>query len=110
MHSRKIKRFYRPNIITISLAFLCLGLTLKFILPTLSMVNIIPCKMYEPEHMSLCPVNPNPDASTHYLGFSIGDHIYMIIYFLFIIIFVPYTMACTIFYFYFNYIKKLIRR
>jgi len=114
MRFRKIKRFYRPNIINISLSLLCLGLTMKFIIPIFSRLRLIPCKIFtaESSHFGLCPVNPTviiSEQGTKYLGFALGDHLYVILYFIFFIVVVPYTIACLVFLFYYRYIKKLVR-
>lgn len=108
----KIKRFYKPNIITISLAFLCLGLTLKFILPLLSMVNFVPCKVITPgsSYNEFCPVNPDPDVSTYYFMFAATDVMYQIIYLIFVVVIIPYTMSCAIFKLYYKYIKGIVNR
>jgi len=112
MKWRRIKRFYKPNIMTVSLALLCLGLTLKFLVPVFAMVDIIPCKVYlgEESSIGLCPLNPDPETSTHYLFFALGDHLYMAIYLIILILVIPYTLSCSIFHVYYQYIKKIVSR
>jgi len=115
MSWRKIKRFYRPNIITASLAFLCLGLTLKFIVPLFSFIKIIPCTIFTEgvPRMGLCPINPDPAASrldSFYFFFNIGDWIYQAFYFILIVGVIPYTLSCFFFHAYYKYIKKMFRR
>jgi len=111
--NRKVKNFFKPNIVKISLAFICLGLTLYLIVPLFSMIKIVPCKIINPVADSgWCPVNPDPYASqmdTLYLGSVVGDYIYAILYFLIVMIVIPYTISCGIFRLYYSYIKKIVR-
>jgi uncharacterized membrane protein len=104
----KLLEFYKPNLLNISMALLCLGLTLKFIVPLLSHIVAVPCLMYAEKDMALCPINPNPDVSTLYLGFLMGDWIYQIIYLALILVVIPYTMSCAIFKLYYSFLKKRI--
>jgi len=114
MGLRKIKRFYRPNIINMSLTVLCLGLTWKFLIPLFSKLRIVPCKIFEAEsaHFGFCPINPTiiiSDFGTNYLGVALGDHIYVVFYFILFVLIIPYTLACIIFHVYYRYIKKIVK-
>jgi len=115
MPKQILKRFYKPNIINISLAVVCLGLTFLLIVPILSHLKIIPCKIYElPDtKVGLCAVNPLSEEThnnTLYFFSSFADQIYLFIYFLMVVIVIPYTLACGVFQVYYRYIKRLIRR
>ena len=114
MNWKKIKLFYRPNIITISLAFLCLGIILKLFVPLLTVTKIIPCNIISEsgQHLGLCPINPDPVASqmdSVYLGFFVGDVLYQLVYLILIVFVLPYTLSCAIFRLYYRYIKKMVR-
>ena len=94
------KEFFRPTLIRITLAVLCLGLVLKFLVPVFTHIEIIPCKIYElPQaRLGFCPINPDPAATgidSHYLFCSACDYVYQFIYMLLTIIILPYAISCT---------------
>ncbi len=102
----KIKTFYKPNIINISLTLICIGLVFKLLVPLFSYVSIVPCKVFDsPPHIGLCPINPDPDTNTYYLGFLIGDYIYQVLYLIFIVAILPYTLSCSLYHLYYRFIK-----
>jgi hypothetical protein len=105
----KLWAFYKPNLLNISLAILCLGLTLKFIIPLFSIIKIVPCLISGQQGLTVCPMHPiNPDISTLYLGFQLGDTIYLYLYLILAYIALPYTLSCAIFRLYYRYLKKEI--
>ncbi len=115
MLKRRLKRFYRPNIIKISLAFICLGLTLKFFVPVFTRLSIVPCRIIEQSGsvFGLCPINPDPAVSqinSYYLGLRFLDFIYQVFYLLMLVLVIPYTLACSLFLLYYRYIKSIIRK
>lgn len=114
MNWKKIKHFYKPNIITISLAFLCLGIILKLFVPVFTIIKIIPCNIINESgsEFGLCPINPDPVASqmdSVYFGFSFGDILYQLLYLIVVVFILPYTMSCGIFLLYYKYIKRIVK-
>ncbi len=102
----KLRKFYRPNIINISLTLICLGLVFKLFVPLFSFIRIIPCRIFDLQpHMGLCPINPDPGMNTYYLGFVIGDYLYQVLYLVFIVAVLPYTLSCTLYHLYHRFIK-----
>jgi hypothetical protein len=107
---RKIKRFFKPNIINVSFSLICLGLTWKFLIPILKYFKIVPCRVFnEVPSWALCPIDPTVVQQTFYFGYSITDHIYLILYLVVFGIIVPYFLACLLFHFYYKYIRTIIQ-
>jgi hypothetical protein len=107
---RKIKRFFKPNIINVSFSVICLGLTWKFLIPLLKYFKIVPCRIYtEVITWGLCPIDPTVMQSTYYFGYAITDHIYLTLYLIIFGIIIPYTLACLLFHLYYKYIRNIIQ-
>jgi hypothetical protein len=104
-----LKAFFRPSIIKISFALLCIGLTLLFVTPFFRHIVIVPC-MLVGSGWALCPINPTVEPGTMYFGSIITDNIYLFTYLLGIVILVPYTMSCSLFWLYERFIKNVLSR
>ncbi len=107
---RGIKRFYRPNIISVSLSVIFFGLVLKFVHPLLGLARIVPCKVIsQPPGFGLCPANFMSGPASHYLFFPALDLAYQVMYFLVVLVLLPYTLSCLVFHVYYRHIKKVLR-
>jgi len=114
---RKIKKFYRPNIINISMSFICLGLVWLIIIPLIGSISMVPCKILDDGSWSLCPINPakivqdeSIQDGAYYLGFLVGDYVYGLLFLAVFILVLPYTLSCLIFQLYYKYIKKIVNK
>jgi hypothetical protein len=99
--------FFKPSVIKVSFALLCFGLTLLFVTPIFAMLKVVPCRLVE-SGWSMCAINPAKQPGTMYLGSIVMDNIYLIIYLVSIVLVIPYTMSCFLFWLYERFFKKLM--
>jgi hypothetical protein len=105
-----LKHFFRPGVIKISLAFLCFGLTLLFLIPVFSHIKIIPCRIVANDAFSLCALNPLVQPGSMYFGLVATDFIYQLAYLALISVVLPYSIACFIFWVYEKLFKKNLNK
>ncbi len=99
----RLKKFLRPTILKITTFFLIFSVWLLMMTSgIIKALNIIPCRKAVENRLiwGLCPVNPTMVNNTLYLGFQFTNLLYVLFYFVFIFLFIPYVTACWAIYSY----------
>jgi hypothetical protein len=104
----RFPHFLKPTIFKLSFAILCLGISLKFIVPLFSLLKVVPCRLVAENRFALCAVNPLSQAGSYYFGFMATDILYQILYLIVLVVVIPYFMASGIFWVYERFVKKAL--